>query len=48
MWGSFISGISVFALAIWESYLGAVMFVLVLSLGEAWLGFLWSSDVSLN
>ncbi|CAJ1349017.1 unnamed protein product [Effrenium voratum] len=34
MWGSFISGISVFALAIWESYLGAVMFVLVLSLGE--------------
>ena len=34
LWGSFISGISVFALAIWESYLGAVVFVLVLSLGD--------------
>eukprot|EP00434_Breviolum_minutum_P044979 symbB.v1.2.040237.t2/scaffold7092.1/size13377/1 len=28
LWGSFISGISVFALSIWESYLGAVIFVL--------------------
>ncbi|CAE7470485.1 unnamed protein product, partial [Symbiodinium necroappetens] len=38
LWGSFISGISVFALAIWESYLGAVVFVLVLSLGDT----IWS------
>mmetsp|Transcript_51097 Transcript_51097/g.119091 ORF Transcript_51097/g.119091 Transcript_51097/m.119091 type:complete len:350 (+) Transcript_51097:2-1051(+) len=38
LWGSFISGISVFALSIWESYLGAVIFVLVLSLGDT----IWS------
>ena len=35
LWGSFISGISVFALSIWESYFGAIIFVLVLSLGDA-------------
>lgn len=41
LWGSFISGISVFALSIWESYLGAVIFVLVLSLGDPGKG--WTS-----
>ncbi len=41
LWGSFISGISVFALSIWESYLGAVVFVLVLSLGDPGKG--WTS-----
>eukprot|EP00440_Ansanella_granifera_P070676 gb/GFBE01076698.1/.p1 GENE.gb/GFBE01076698.1/~~gb/GFBE01076698.1/.p1 ORF type:complete len:586 (+),score=112.77 gb/GFBE01076698.1/:1-1758(+) len=38
LWGSFVSGISVFALAMWESYMGAVIFVLVLSLGDT----IWS------
>jgi len=38
LWGSFVSGISVFALCIWESYMGAVVFVLILSLGDC----IWS------
>eukprot|EP00441_Pelagodinium_beii_P003259 CAMPEP_0197679862 /NCGR_PEP_ID=MMETSP1338-20131121/92359_1 /TAXON_ID=43686 ORGANISM="Pelagodinium beii, Strain RCC1491" /NCGR_SAMPLE_ID=MMETSP1338 /ASSEMBLY_ACC=CAM_ASM_000754 /LENGTH=196 /DNA_ID=CAMNT_0043260965 /DNA_START=119 /DNA_END=706 /DNA_ORIENTATION=- len=38
LWGSFVSGISVFALCIWESYMGAVIFVLILSFGDC----IWS------
>lgn len=38
LYGAFLSGVSVFALAIWESYFGAVFFVLLLSLGDT----IWS------
>mmetsp|Transcript_25789 Transcript_25789/g.67591 ORF Transcript_25789/g.67591 Transcript_25789/m.67591 type:complete len:556 (-) Transcript_25789:9-1676(-) len=36
--GAFVSGISIFALSIWESFAGAVIFVVVLSIGEV----IWS------
>lgn len=38
LYGALLSGISVFALAIWESYAGAILFVLILSLGDT----MWS------
>lgn len=38
IFGAFVSGISIFCLSIWESFSGAVMFVMVLSIGEA----IWS------